>query len=288
MTQHHDRAAESMRISVVVPVRNDAEALERCLGALGRQSRVADEIVVVDSASTDRSAAVAARLGARVLSVKVPGIPGATAAGFDGATGDVFARLDADTIPPADWLARIDDAFAADPRLDALSGAATYYGGSPLVRFLGRLSLTVGYFRLIAALLGHAPLYGSNFAIRAELWRRMRLTVHRDRADVHDDVDLSLHLPPGAEVRYDPDLTVAVSARSFTRPHGTRGQIGMTARTFLVTSRETGLIRLRLAWFLAALPANTRSRGMLGRLEHVEQVAARRVWAPFVRSLPRR
>lgn len=277
-----------MRIAVAIPVRNDADALERCLEALERQTRAADEIVVADSGSTDGSADIAARHGARVLHVEVAGIPGATAAALDAANGDVLARLDADTIPPADWIARIEWAFAADPNLDAVSGAATFYGGSRLVRFLGRLSLTVGYFRLIAGVLGHVPLYGSNFAIRSGLWHQMRLSVHRDRADVHDDVDLSLHVPPGARVRYDPDLTVAVSSRSFTRTGGTHRQIGMTAKTFLVTSRDTGLMRLRLAWFLAALPENVRSRGPLGRVGQGEEALARRIWGRFVRSLPHR
>lgn len=277
-----------MRISVVIPVRDDAIALEGCLAALARQSRAPDEILVVDSGSTDGSAEVAARHGARVLAVHAPGIPGATAAALDAAVGDVLARLDADTVPPPQWVGRIEAAFAADPQLDAISGAATFYGGTWLVRYLGRKSLTVGYFRLIAALLGHAPLYGSNFAMRADLWRRMRLAVHRDRADVHDDVDLSLHLPPGSAVRYDPQLTVGVSARSFTRPRGTRGQIGMTARTLLVTSRETGLMRLRLAWFLAALPTGAAARGPLGRLERRTAAASRRGWRRLLRRFPRR
>lgn len=241
-----------MRISVVIPVRDDGAALARCLDSLARQARPADEIVVVDGGSTDGSAEIAARHGARVLRVDVPGIPGATAAALDAADADVLARVDADTLAPTDWLARIEARFVEDTALEAVSGAATYYGGTRLVRSLGRLSLTVGYFRLIAGLLGHVPLYGSNFAMRADLWQRMRLRVHRDRADVHDDVDLSLQLPPGTRVRYDPDLTVAVSARSFTRQRGTRRQIGMTVRTLRLASRERGLLRSRLAWRRAA------------------------------------
>lgn len=215
-----------MRIAVVIPVRNDAEALARCLTALGSQTRRADEVVVVDSGSADASAEIAARHGARVLRVSVAGIPGATAAGFDAADGDLLARLDADTLASPGWLERVEARFTADPSLEALSGAATFYGGSPLVRFLGRLSLTVGYFRLIAGVLGHAPLYGSNFAIRADLWQRMRSTVHRGRADVHDDLDLSLHLPPGTRVQYNPRLAVSVSTRSFLRP--ARGAVAAT------------------------------------------------------------
>ena len=48
-------AAQSMTCSVVIPVRNDAAYLERCLRALREQTRVPDEIVVVDNASSDLS-----------------------------------------------------------------------------------------------------------------------------------------------------------------------------------------------------------------------------------------
>jgi glycosyltransferase involved in cell wall biosynthesis len=51
------------RVSVVVPVKNEAENLRRCLPALAW----ADEVFVVDSQSTDETARVAAELGARVI-----------------------------------------------------------------------------------------------------------------------------------------------------------------------------------------------------------------------------
>lgn len=274
-----------MRIAVVIPVRNDAEALERCIQALERQTRPADELVVVDNGSSDGSAEVGARHGARLVHVAVPGIPGATAAGFDHAAGDVLVRLDSDSLAPEDWLARIEAAFTREPALAALSGAARFYGGPLLVRFGGRLSLTVGYFRLIAAVIGHMPLYGSNFALRADVWRRMEPAVHRDRADVHDDLDLSLQLPPGALVRYDRELDMAVSSRSFTRPGGFGHQLRLTVTTFLVTSRDTGLLRLRLAWFLASPAAGARSHGPLDRLERGEREVARRLWGPFAAGL---
>lgn len=263
-----------MRIAVVVPVRDDAEALDRCLAAIDGQSRAADEVVVVDNGSSDRSAAVAVEHGARLVRTRSAGIPGATAAGFDAARSDVLGRLDADSVAPPDWLARIDAAFSADETLAAVSGAATFYDGSATVRYLGRLSLTLGYFRLIAGVIGHPPLYGSNFALRSTVWRRMSGSVHRGRADVHDDLDISLQLPPGVRVRYDPDLTVAVSARSFTRAGGTRRQVMMTARTLLATHHEHGLIRLRRAWRRADGSARAASRFEEG--DHVAAEGVRR------------
>src|SRR4029077_14642040 len=49
-------------VSVVVPIKNEAANLPRCLGSV----QWADEIFVVDSQSTDDSARIAEKYGARV------------------------------------------------------------------------------------------------------------------------------------------------------------------------------------------------------------------------------
>ena len=50
-------------VSVLVPIKNEAEILERCLNSV----KWADEIFVVDSQSTDRSAEIAQRHGANLV-----------------------------------------------------------------------------------------------------------------------------------------------------------------------------------------------------------------------------
>ena len=56
-------------VSVIVPIRNEAENLPRCLGSIAW----ADEIFVVDSESTDGSQRIAEELGARVVQFEFNG-----------------------------------------------------------------------------------------------------------------------------------------------------------------------------------------------------------------------
>jgi len=56
-------------IGVVVPTRNGGARFVRCLDGLLRQRPAADAVVVIDSGSSDGTAAAARRAGARVLAI---------------------------------------------------------------------------------------------------------------------------------------------------------------------------------------------------------------------------
>jgi glycosyltransferase involved in cell wall biosynthesis len=209
-----------MLVSVVIPARNDAEMLARCLASLERQNRIPDEIIVVDNGSTDGTRAVAEAAGARVIWEPIPGIPRASAVGYDAARGTLIARIDADTVCPPDWLARVVAAFDADPELDVISGSGEFYDAGPLKRRLGKSWWVGGLYWSMTIYLGHAPIFGSNFAMRRSVWDDVGPDVHREAVDIHDDLDLSLHIKPWMSVRYDPDLIVGISARPFDTWHG--------------------------------------------------------------------
>jgi glycosyltransferase involved in cell wall biosynthesis len=114
-----------MRLSVVIPVYNDAPSLARCLKALASGDRLADEIIVVDDHSTDGSADVAARHGAQVLT-GAGGPDGPAAArnrGAAAASGDILVFVDADVALHPDVLSRIERGFADRPDRAALFGS---------------------------------------------------------------------------------------------------------------------------------------------------------------------
>ena len=191
-------------ISVVIPTRNDAGMLAACLAALAAQTRPADEIVVVDNASTDNTAEVCAAAGARRLAVELPGIAACTAHGFDEAGSELIARLDTDSVPPADWLERVEAILEEAGPLSAVSGPGDFYGENRFARWVGESVYIPGYFWAIGWLLGHPPLFGSNFAMRSEVWDRIRGSVHRGVPPVHDDLDISYQIPPDVKVILTP------------------------------------------------------------------------------------
>jgi len=113
-----------LTISVIVPVFNGEAELARCLGALRSSLMAPSEIIVVDDESTDGSKEVATGLGARVLTTNGRSGPArARNLGAKAATGDVLFFLDADVVPQADAVGRVQTAFEEDPALDALIGS---------------------------------------------------------------------------------------------------------------------------------------------------------------------
>jgi glycosyltransferase involved in cell wall biosynthesis len=97
------------RVCAIVPVRNGARQLGRCLDALLAQSWPSErlEIWVVDDASTDSTREGARKLPVRLLEQPVARGPyAARNAALRAAAGDVFAFTDSDCVPAKDWIER--------------------------------------------------------------------------------------------------------------------------------------------------------------------------------------
>jgi glycosyltransferase involved in cell wall biosynthesis len=86
-------------VSVVIPCLNESASIERCV-ALAEDAladhELAGEVVVVDNGSTDGSAELAARAGARVVHEPRRGYGSAYLAGFAAARGAYIVMADAD------------------------------------------------------------------------------------------------------------------------------------------------------------------------------------------------
>lgn len=160
-----------LRISAVICAYNEERLLGAALHSLLAQTRIPDEIIVVNNASTDGTRDIARRVpGVVVVDEPDRGLVKARARGFRAATGDVLLYIDADCRAPLTLVERMERRFVRCPGIVAVTGPYRFYDWdwigvvgarlydytlAPLAQFLAHRVLRIG-----------AILYGGNFAVR--------------------------------------------------------------------------------------------------------------------------
>jgi dolichol-phosphate hexosyltransferase len=99
---------KGQKITVIIPCLNEEEAIPLVLRDV---PDFVDEVLVVDNNSTDRTAEVAAGLGAKVVTEKIPGYGRAYKRGFKVATGDIIITLDGDHSYPVSGISYLLEAL---------------------------------------------------------------------------------------------------------------------------------------------------------------------------------
>jgi glycosyltransferase involved in cell wall biosynthesis len=161
------------RLSVIICAHNEARWLGGCLHSVLAQTRPADEVVVVNNASSDETRTVAEGIaGVRIVDEPRKGLVIARETGRRHATGDLLAYLDADCRAPLTWLERVERRFASHPHLVALSGPYRFYDWDALGRTLVRAydyTLAPATQLLVKHVLGIGTIfYGGNFTVRRQ------------------------------------------------------------------------------------------------------------------------
>jgi glycosyltransferase involved in cell wall biosynthesis len=198
-----------VRLSVVIPAHNEETYLPSTLKALARQTFPPDEVIVVDNASTDRTAQVAEAFGARVVHCGRKGVAFARQAGLLAARGEWVAMTDADSLPTPTWLERL---MARREGAVALYGPLRFYGVSPLEAAFSEWGYRA--FLHLMALLRRPNLAGANMMFLREAALRVG---GFPEVEAREDVLLGYALARLGPVRYVPDALVLTSARRLKR-----------------------------------------------------------------------
>lgn len=126
-----------MLVTVVVPVRNRPGLVREAIDSLLAQTRLPDEIIVVDDGSTDGTVRVLETYGDRIHVIRTSGLgpSGARNAGVSAARGDLIGFLDSDDLWPPTSLESQIQVLTGNPSADAVWGASKWVimpGGAPL------------------------------------------------------------------------------------------------------------------------------------------------------------
>jgi glycosyltransferase involved in cell wall biosynthesis len=205
-----------MRLSIVIPAYNEQDYLPDCLAhVLAEIARSANpgavEVLVVDNASTDATAAVAAAIpGVRVVHEARKGLTRARQTGLEASTGEVIGYVDADTRMPAGWVDRVLNTFAGDPAVVCVSGPYIYHDAPMLHRAWVRLYWI--FMAMPAYWMTRYMAVGGNFAAsRAALLRigGFDTTI----AFYGEDTNIARRLAADGRVRFLLRLSMPTSSR---------------------------------------------------------------------------
>ncbi|HSX05887.1 MAG TPA: glycosyltransferase family A protein [Candidatus Saccharimonadales bacterium] len=231
------------RISIIIPAYNEERYLGRCLDSIAAQTVKPYEVIVVDNNSTDKTVEVAQSYSfVRVLHETKQGRAHAQAAGFNAAHGELLARTDADAVFAPDWTTRVAAYFEKPGAMQtAWTGTALFYNVR-FPRLVGAIYAWVG-FQCNQLLVGHASLWGSSMVVPRQEWLRVRDQLC-DRADLHEDLDLSIHLHrQSCTIVYDTHTKVRVELRpAYVGPRKLWEYLQMWPRTLQVHGLRTWVI----------------------------------------------
>lgn len=211
--------SEAPRISFVVPAYNEERLLPACLRAIQAEidrTGCKAEIFVVDNASTDTTAAVAAQTpGVKVVTQPLRGLVQARSAGFAAATAPLVANIDADTLLPPGWLTRVLAEFERDPKLVTISGPYDYYDAKPAVRRAARAFYGVAYLTYLVnrhVLRVGSMVQGGNFVVVREAL--IRAGGFDNKFSFYgEDTDIAKRMSQVGRVKFAWALTAQSSAR---------------------------------------------------------------------------
>ena len=202
------------KVSVVVPAYNEENTIASCLDCLQKQTRLPDEIIVVDNNSTDNTTDIVSKYSDVTLVCEPKqGRGAARKKGFEVATGDIILSTDADACVPSNWI-ELFEKDLTEKSIVAITGSTVIDDCHPIQNMIFNL-LHPPLMWLYRLLFGHHLLCGFSFGILHDAYTKAG-GFHPD-IDGQEDVDLSARVHKVGQIRYHPHVIVKFSGRRFQR-----------------------------------------------------------------------
>ena len=210
--QEQSHTGNNPIISVVIPAHNEEKFLSACLASLEQQDFSGIyEIIVVDNASTDKTADVAKKFGAIVVYEPRKGVCFARQRGVEAATGKIIISTDADCVLPKNWIQNYVQAFRSERALVAASGPFVFGPIPKWGQLYSRLLFyIVNYFYKRSGKIKYVG--ASNFAFLKSSWEKIG-GYNTGLAQGGDELDLFKRLHKQGKAVYLHDNKIQTSSR---------------------------------------------------------------------------
>ncbi|MFA6601391.1 MAG: glycosyltransferase family 2 protein [Candidatus Paceibacterota bacterium] len=207
-----------MKVSIVIPAHNEETSLGPTLEAVLKSNYPDFEVIVVNNASTDKTALIASNFPVTLVHESRKGLLWAREKGRQTATGEIIANIDADCLPDPEWLNQVLPYFH-NASIVAVSGPYDYYDADPFFRY-GSL----GFQKYIYPLFNKtfqsslfkkgATLIGGNNFIRANILRKAG-GYNTSILFYGEDTDTAKRVSAHGRVIFSPKVIMKTSARRF-------------------------------------------------------------------------
>lgn len=194
-------------ISIVIPTFNEEAFLPRLLASIKAQDFKDVEVIVADNDSKDRTREIARRAGAKVVRGGLPGQ--GRNRGAEAASGEHLLFLDADTVLPVGFIARLLHKMEGDFVDICIPWYKPIDGDKPVYRTIFKLSCT--WFKLMEGIQPQG--LGVCILVTARLHRRIGGFDEKKR--VSEDFDYINRASLVGRFRVFPSLYVYHSVRRY-------------------------------------------------------------------------
>ena len=207
-----------MKISVVIPAHNEALVISDTIRAVLAQEYPDFEVVVVNNASTDKTADVVSAFPVRLVHEPRKGLLWARERGRQEATGDIVVNIDADCLPDVDWLSR-GSAHFKNEKIVAVTGPYDYHDGARAFRNISLFTQKNIYYFVskilqLPFIQSGAVLIGGNNFIRADVLKKTG-GYNTSILFYGEDTDTAKRVANHGHVHFDRSLYMKTSARRF-------------------------------------------------------------------------
>ncbi len=197
---------KKLSISLLIPCHNEERTIKKTIESCLDQTRPADQVIVVNDGSTDRSLEIIESFGERVISINIVKCTGnksyAQEYGLMFVTGDVFIATDADTLMDRKFIERIEADFQ-DEKVSAVCGyvKSLEYNWLTACRQID-YSISQGIHKLAQGIMGFVVVIpGCAAAFRTDVFRGY---VTFDHDTLTEDLDFTYKLhEQGFRVAFD-------------------------------------------------------------------------------------